>query len=119
MNHHATGKGMGLERKGYENTTAIAKHGDMHVFIAGAAIPAKSVCGVKYSDGKMYPYNPSGADGTEIPRYFSDDGCAINNKVPFMRGGALWEDRIGVINVEKREKMIDLGFKFIKANKNY
>lgn len=119
MNSHVTGKGMGLTQKSYENTSAIVKTGKMVVFVAGAVIPAKSICGVKYADGKMYPHNPSATDGTQVPRYFSDDGCALNDKVPFMRGGSLEEGKLTGITVEIREKMMDCGFEFIKANKQY
>lgn len=119
MNSHVTGKGMGLTQKSYENKSAIVKPGKMVVFIAGAVIPEKGICGVKYADGKIYPYNPGASDGTEIPRYFSDDGCKANDKVPFMRGGALEEGKLTGITVEVREKMMDCGFEFIKANKQY
>lgn len=91
MNSYVNGKGMGLEKKSYEIETAIVKHGEFFVFIAGA----------------------------EIPRYFSDDGCKANDKVPFMRGGVLWDDRVTDLTVEKKEKMMDLGFRFKKANKGY
>lgn len=119
MNGYVTGKGMGLEKKSYDIETAIVKHGEFFVFETGAEIPKRSLCGVKYSDGKMYPYNPSASDGTEVPRYFSDDGCAVGIKVPFMRGGVLWEDRVLELTTEKKEKMLDLGFRFRKANKAY
>lgn len=119
MNSYANGKGMGLEQKSYEKTTAIAKPGTMILLVAGAQITAKTVCGIKYTDGKVYPYNPDGTDGTEIPRYFSDDGCKAEEKVSFMRGGELWSDRIGEITVKQRELMLDSGFKFRKANKGY
>lgn len=119
MNSYINGKGMGLEKKSYEIETAIVKHGEFFVFVAGAEIPKRSLCGVKYADGKMYPYNAEATDGTEIPRYFSDDGCKANDKVPFMRGGVLWDDRVTDLTVEKKEKMMDLGFRFKKANKGY
>lgn len=119
MNSHSTGKGMGLEHKQLVNETAIVKHGEMFVFEAGAKIEAKTVCGVKYSDGKMYPYNGSATDGTQVPRYFSDDGCEAKEKSPFMRGGVLWDDRLGTLTTEKKEKMMDYGFRFRKANKQY
>ncbi|MGL5905013.1 MAG: hypothetical protein ACRCZO_20195 [Cetobacterium sp.] len=119
MNSHINGNGMGLSQKSYENTTAIVKHGEMTPLIAGVEIPAKTVCGINYTTGKVHPYNEEATDGTEIPRYFSDDGCKINEKVPFMRGGELWDDRIGDITIKQRELMKDLGFKFIKANKGY
>lgn len=119
MNSHINGKGMGLSQKSYENTTAIVRHGEMFPLTSGVEIPPKTVCGINYATGKVHPYSPDATDGTEVPRYFSDDGCKANEKVPFMRGGELWEDRLGQITVKQRELMLDLGFKFIKANKGY
>ncbi|MGL6114405.1 MAG: hypothetical protein ACRC1R_05140 [Cetobacterium sp.] len=109
---------MNLTQKSYENTSPIAKPGDFYLKEAGAKIPAKSICGIKYDDGKIYPYNSEASDGTEIPRYFSEEEVLINTKSSFMRNGSLWEDRIE-ITAKAKEQLIDIGFKFIKPNKQY
>lgn len=109
---------MNLTQNSYENTSPIAKPGDFYLKEAGAKIPAESICGIKYADGKIYPYAAGATDGTQIPRYFSEEEVLINTKSAFMRNGSLWEDRIKITE-EVKEQLIDIGFKFIKPNKQY
>lgn len=119
MNGYAAGKGMGLERTSYEKKTGILKTGEFFVFEAGAVIQEKSFCGVKYSDGKIYPHNPSANDGTQIPRYYSDDGAKLGDKGPFMRGGVLIDEHFKTLTLEVKENLMDIGFRFRKLNTTY
>ena len=96
---YANWKGMWLEQKSYEKTSAIAKSRTLISLVAGAQITAITVCGIKYTDRKVSPYYPERTEGPLIPRYFSADGCKAHEKVPFLRRGELWSDRIGVITV--------------------